>query len=69
MDEAARKLDEAFAEIAVTHPGTRRREPSAAEQAILVKYWGTGRPIVAMAKAFGVAENTLRRWAREAGLL
>lgn len=68
MAEAARRLDEKLAALPVTHAGQPRRDPSAVELEALRRYWGTGRPIRGMAEAFGVSENTLRRWAHEAGL-
>ena len=69
IDEAARRIDAALAAVPQTHGGHWKREPSEAESVVLRKYWGTGRPVSAMARAFGVSENTFRRWAREAGLL
>ena len=68
MDAAARGLDERMAALAVSRPGQRKREPTATELDVLRRYWRTGRPVAAMAQAFGVAENTLRRWVREAGI-
>lgn len=69
MGEAARRLDEALGALSVSRPGAHKREPSPEEAAALRKYWGTGRPIYAMARTFGVAENTLRRWARDLALV
>lgn len=68
MDEAARRLDEQMAALPISHVGGRKREPSEVESEMLLKYWRT-RSIDGMARVFGVAENTLRRWARDAGLL
>lgn len=69
LDEAARRLDERLSALPVTKGGHWRRDPSEVELEALRRYWGTGRPIKLMASAFGVSENTLRRWAREADLL
>jgi len=65
MTEAARRLDALLANIPIARPGQKRRDPSPDELVVLKKYWGTGRPVTQMAKAFGVAENTIRRWVRE----
>lgn len=46
----------------------KKVEPTPEQAEVMRRYWGQ-RAVLRMAREFGVAENTLRRWAREAGLL
>ena len=51
--------------LSAKKPGAARREMSEIEREAMLRYWGTGRTIEAMARAFGVSQHVLRRWAEE----
>lgn len=48
--------------------GQTRRDPTPEQAEILRRYWKSGKSRDGLARALGVAEGTMRRWAREAGL-
>jgi hypothetical protein len=60
------RLEALVAEIPDTRIG-RIRVPSAEELDIVRRYWRV-KTVDGLARALGVAEGTLRRWARENGL-
>lgn len=60
-------LDEQMQDVGPARGGCRK-EPTPEQAEILRRYWSSGKSRDGICRVLGVAENTARRWAREAGL-
>ncbi|HET6499086.1 MAG TPA: hypothetical protein VFH17_08560 [Coriobacteriia bacterium] len=60
-------LEAAFEALPKSYGGSKRT-PTPEQAEMLRRYWASGKSRDGMARALGVAEGTMRKWARALGL-